>query len=137
MSNFLRASWFRISCGLLLGAALVWIGAYIGAKREHQQFELLIDSAPVLADQYAKAGNLKKAISALFLAKAYEPMEGVTDGELAKLYLLSSKPCLAESHFRENIQYMDRNLLKELPSYSSNMDLLSRARDECAKLVSK
>ena len=124
---------FGLSALILLGLVLFLLGTQAGVWKERERFEFMKSYAIVEADQFLNAGNIDNALHSLFLAKAYEPREGMTDGQLARAYTAKGMPCIAQGYFESSLSYMERNGLTALPQYSASKDAFIRAQRECAK----
>src|SRR5450755_1941481 len=104
--------WAKIGAfGLGLCVLSAMIGVRVGERIERARFEVAKGIATLQAQEYLDAGDVDKAISALHFAKAYElkSLNGSTDGLLGNAYMAKGQPCLAESFFESNLNYIERN----------------------------
>ena len=122
---------------IAVGLAFFVIGVVVGERIEQNRFEVAKAFATTQADEYLAAGNADKAISALYLAKAFEPqaLDGSTDGRLGKAYQAKGRPCMAESFLESNVGFIERNgLTGTSESYGPTKQLLAAASKTCAAM---
>jgi hypothetical protein len=115
-----------------IGILLFVVGVMLGARMERNRFEVAKAFATTAAEEYLAAGNVDRALSTLYFAKAYDPIEGGIDGLLGRAYQAKGNPCMAEAFYESNVNYMERNGLTELlPSYRQTKELLTESTKTC------
>lgn len=134
VKRVLRWNVVTLSIGIIAFVA----GMLYGRHVESNRFEVAVGFATIRAQEHLDAGNVERAMSELYFAKANERMLGSTDGLLGKAYMVDRKFCLASAFLESYLKYVDRNNLGELQSVdrAGYRALATRAAKECAATAS-